>query len=80
MHPERHANLDAKRPKVGAPAIDNLIKKAWEDGWWCKKCGNGHVMAYAPDGKSMVLLPSTPSDYRGIKNARALLRKYGLKL
>jgi hypothetical protein len=37
-------------------------------------------MAYAPDGKGMVLLPSSPSDYRAIKNARSLLRKYGLEL
>jgi hypothetical protein len=30
MHPKRHENPKAKRPSVGAKAIDNLIKKAWE--------------------------------------------------
>lgn len=80
MHPERLANKKAKRPKVKTAAIDNLIAKAWEDGWWCEKRATGHVMAYSPDGKGMVLLPSSPSDYRSVKNARSLLRKYGLKL
>jgi len=80
MHPKRTANPSTQRPAVRARAIDMLIEKAWEQGWWCEKRGTGHVMAYAPDGKGMVLLPSTPSEYRGIKNARSLLRKYGLKL
>ncbi len=80
MHPKRTAHPSAKRPTVKAKAIDNLIKKAWDAGWWCEKRATGHIMAYAPDGKGMVLLPSSPSDYRGVKNARSLLRKYGLKL
>jgi len=46
MHPKRIANPKAKRPKVGAAAIDNLIQKAWDQGWWCEKRGTGHVMAY----------------------------------
>ena len=80
MHPDRHVTPAPKRPKVTAKAIDNLIVKAWGQGWMCRKRGNGHVMAYTPDGKGMVLMPSSPSDHRGIKNCRKLLRKYGLKL
>jgi hypothetical protein len=80
LHPERTANPKAKRPKVTAKAIDMLIEKAWSQGWWCKKRGNNHVMAYSPDGRGMVLLPSSPSDHRSIRNARQLLKKYGLDL
>ncbi len=79
MHPKRHENPQAKRPSVSAKAIDNLIKKAWEQGWWCEKTAKGHVMAYSPDKMGMVLLPGSPSDHRGIKNARSFLRKYGLR-
>jgi hypothetical protein len=80
QHPERIANPTAKRPKVPSKAINILIDKAWEQGWWCKKSGSKHVMMYSPDGKGMVTLPGSPSDHRSIKNSRNLLRKNGLKL
>jgi hypothetical protein len=80
LHPERAAHPHAKRPKVTARAIDLLIEKAWAQGWWCKKRGNNHVIAYSPDGRYLVTLPSSPSDHRSIRNSRLLLKKYGLDL
>ena len=76
---EAEANPDAKRPKTGTPAIDIIIKKAWEAGWWVERRSSGHVMAYSPDGVGMVCMPSSPSDHRGIRNCRSKMRKYGLK-
>jgi predicted RNA binding protein YcfA (HicA-like mRNA interferase family) len=80
MHPKRAENPGAKRPKVSARAIEILIEKAWEQGWWCVKGKKSHVTAYSPDGRYIVTLPSSPSDHRGVRNARQLLRKYGLDL
>jgi predicted RNA binding protein YcfA (HicA-like mRNA interferase family) len=80
MHPEREANPHAKRPKVSARAIEIVIEKAWDQGWWCKKGKKSHVKLYSPDGRYIVTLPSSPSDHRGIRNARQLLKKYGLDL
>jgi predicted RNA binding protein YcfA (HicA-like mRNA interferase family) len=80
MHPEREANPRAKCPKVSARAVEIVIEKAWGQGWWCKKGKKGHVKLYSPDGRYIVTLPSSPSDHRGIRNARQLLKRYGLDL
>jgi hypothetical protein len=80
LHPERKANPGAKRPKVSSRAIDIIVEKAWAQGWWCVKSKKSHVKTYSPDGRYIVTLPSSPSDIRGIRNARQLLRKYGLDL
>ena len=80
LHPEREAHPHAKRPKVSARAIEIVIEKAWAQGWWCKASKKGHVKLYSPDGRYIVTLPSSPSDFRGIRNARQLLKKYGLDL
>lgn len=80
LHPKRVEQPAAARPKIRARAIDILIEEAWEAGWWCETTERNHVRCLSPDGEHIVILPSTPSDHRGIKNARALLRRYGLKL
>lgn len=80
MHPKRKANPQAKRPTVSARAIEILIEKAWAQGWWATKGRKNHVKLYSPDGRFIVTMPSSPSDHRGIRNARQLLRKYGLDL
>lgn len=80
MHPQRKANPRAKRPKVSSRAIDNLIEMAWAQGWWAAKGRKSHVKLYSPNGRFIVTMPSSPSDHRGIRNARQMLRKYGLDL
>ena len=62
-----------------APAVRIMVEKAWEAGWWVEEGRKKHIKCYSPDGKGIVVLPSTPSDHRGIKNARSLLRQHGLK-
>jgi hypothetical protein len=80
VHPKRNANPSAKCPKAGSRAIEIVLEKAWDQGWWIEKAKSNHVKCLSPDGKGIVIVPSTPSDFRSIKNCRALLRKYGLKL
>lgn len=42
---------------------------------WTRK----HIHVRTPEGK-MVVLPSTSSDYRGIRNSKAQLRRAGLEI
>lgn len=55
--------------------IKNLVK-AFEDAGFEVRTGknNTHPKVYV-DGHLATTLPSTPSDYRGIKNAQATLRR-----
>jgi hypothetical protein len=81
MHPKRLEHPDAKPPKAGAPAIRLLVSKAWDAGWWCERAGSGHIKCYPIDqSKPMVVMSSSPSDHRGIKNIRRYLRQSGLNL
>src|SRR5579884_1124832 len=80
LHPKRRADPSARCPRVSAAAIQMLIDKCWAQGWWCTKGKNNHVKAYSPDSRYIVTLPSSPSDHRGIRNVRLLLKKYGLDL
>lgn len=80
MHPKRLENPDAKRPKVKDKALDGMIAKAWDAGWWCRTAGSGHVMCYAPDGGRMVDVANTPSDHRTVPNTRSYFRRSGLDL
>ncbi len=77
MHPTRIANPKAKRPKVKDKALDGMIEKAWEAGWWCRP-GGGHACCYPLDGGRMVVVANTPSDHRTIPNTKSAFRKSGL--
>ena len=68
-HPKRNENPAAQRPKASDRAIDIVIEKAWAQGWWIERAK-----------KKSHFKCLSPSDWRGIKNARSLLRKYGLKM
>lgn len=54
--------------------ISTLEDQGWtHDGY----TGSGHHKVREPVENRMVVLPSTPSDWRAMKNAIALLRRYG---
>jgi len=55
-----------------------LIRLATDQGW--RVVVNKHVKLFSPNGKDMVVMPATPGEYRGIKNAKAALRRAGLKM
>lgn len=61
-----------------------LVKKAQKQGWkLVKEKGkgqNGHPRLVPPDGGDYIVIPSSPSDWRSVKNTRAELRRAGLKV
>jgi hypothetical protein len=58
--------------------IEELVAAVEKQGWTASNTGR-HWRVVSPAGK-IVFLPSTPSEYRSVKNARALLRRCGAKL
>jgi hypothetical protein len=59
--------------------IKGFIKAAEQQGFRTKATKAG-VMVYGKDGVSMVLLHLTPSDSRGVVNARKMLNKIGVRV
>lgn len=60
--------------------MDDLVKKCWNQGWWCVLGGKNHVKCYPPTNDRMVMIPSTPSSQRTLQNKRAALKRAGLRL
>lgn len=58
--------------------IRKLTKKLRKQGWQIEEARK-HIKCWAPDGETMVTIPSTPSDHRAIKNAKAQLRRSGAR-
>lgn len=59
--------------------IREIIEEAERQGWRSKALRSGHTLMFAPDGKSKVTLPGTPSEHRWLKNALAKMRQAGLR-
>lgn len=57
--------------------LDQLRRLAVAQGWRVVRTNKDHYKWYAPDGKTMVVSGSTPSDHRAIKNQKALMRRAG---
>lgn len=53
-----------------------LIRLAKKQGWSAELTKGGHVRLTPPNG-DYIVMPS-PSDWRGIRNAKARLRRAGL--
>ena len=58
--------------------IRALAKLAEAQGWTVTRTRNGHLKWVSPQG-SVVISPSTPSDWRSMKNHLAHLRRAGFK-
>lgn len=57
-----------------------VIKEAVRQGFKAEKTGRGNkLMLLSPDGVGKVRCAATPSDYRGMKNLIAELRKLGFE-
>jgi hypothetical protein len=59
--------------------LRKLLDHARDQGWRIEGGGSKHWKCYSPDGKTIVVLPGSASDHRSLKNARAVLRRSGLK-
>lgn len=59
--------------------MKQIVKVAKGQGWEITHTRNGHLRFRSPGG-ALIFAPSTPSDYRGIKNKIADLRRVGLRI
>ena len=61
--------------------VKQLLEKAEAAGWTTKRTGGGHYCLRPPSPRTgQVFIPSTPSDGRSLRNARAMLKRWGLVL
>jgi hypothetical protein len=58
--------------------LADLRKFAEKHGWIVEETNSGHLRWVPPDGGPVAFSPKTPSDYRGVRNFRAQLRRRGL--
>jgi predicted RNA binding protein YcfA (HicA-like mRNA interferase family) len=54
--------------------LREVLVEAERSGWTVDHTRRGHLRLTHPNG-ALVYCSSTPSDYRGVKNLRALLRR-----
>lgn len=54
-----------------------IVRSAVKQGWRVRH--GRHLVFYAPDGKSMVVMSATPGDHRSYKNALAQMRRAGFR-
>lgn len=61
--------------------LKEVLRKVQGQGGIVKKLPGGHFRIYPPDKtKDIVHTPSSPGDYRGLKNLISVLRKAGFDL
>ena len=59
--------------------LTQMLKKIKKQGWTVEIRANGHLWLHGPAGQR-IPSASTPSDYRGLLNLRAKLRRNGADL
>ena len=75
---------ESGRVSGGAGLTPNDIAEPWRElaseaitaGWKLKRTGGGHIAWIAPNG-GKCFGPSTPSDWRSVRNHRSDMKKYG---
>ena len=68
--------------KTCFPSTTELVRMAENQGWCVSLQKRNAHFRFVPPNKaaSIVVLPSTPSDYRGQRNSLALLKRSGLRI
>lgn len=64
-------------------SLDEAISKDWYEffkeaeklGWRVQKTNKNHFQLFAPDGKTIMSAPGTPSDWRSYHNAKAEFKR-----
>lgn len=64
--------------KFADGSMKDLLKWLADNDYQVERTKGGHLRVAAPDG--WVVLPSTPRDFRSVRNAVSLLRRYGVPL
>jgi len=60
-------------------ALSNLLDSAVRQGWRIER-ERKHVKCFAPDGQAMVVVGYSAHGNRALENARAQLRRAGLRI
>jgi predicted RNA binding protein YcfA (HicA-like mRNA interferase family) len=59
--------------------IQAILDAAKKAGWSVTKTNGGHWQLRSPDKRvPLIVAPNSPSDWRGLKNLKSLLRKNGV--
>lgn len=58
-------------PKDFKPMVNELKK----EGWTVEVTKGMHHKIRPPSGRGFVIIPSSPSDWRGVKNFKSLVRR-----
>lgn len=61
--------------------VKDIIKTVKQLGWEVDRTNSGHFRLRSPNpAVPLIYAPYSPSDKRGLKNLKALLRKYGVDI
>lgn len=64
---------------MASKAVRQLIRELEKQGWTVELTKGNHYKATPPGSKLGVYFPSTPSDWRSLKNVLSELRKRGFQ-
>ena len=74
----RSAVIGPARPRSSNKDLDTMLRSVASQGARLERTASGHIRVITSSGS--IIVPSTPSDSRGIKNARADMRRIGINL
>lgn len=57
--------------------IRELLQVCEDQGFHVRTTKGGHYLVTSPDREAVTTVPSTPSDWRSLRNCVAALRRYG---
>lgn len=60
--------------------LDDLKRLAKEQNWTFERTKNNHWKFFSPDGKHIIVVSGTPSDWRSQRKAYADFKKAGMKI
>jgi hypothetical protein len=82
----KRASRTSSKPKCEAAEgpdkqLDALLKTAWSQGAWARKCANGHVMVYHPTNlEEKVLVNNSESNRHLLRTVKKALARAGFKV
>ncbi len=65
--------------RMVSPEVRPLVRAAIAQGWELDDSGKRHPKLRGPDGH-VITVPGSLSDWRGVKNLRAQLRRAGVEV
>lgn len=74
-----HTPVLSRKVKIPNAGMRALVAEARKVGWTAERSSGGHFWLCPPNGEGeRLLLSASPSDHRGVLNARAMMRRQGV--